>query len=72
MLCSRVLNPVRADSSELISRLFDECDKSVADIFGLCTPELAGHIVLMLIVAAVVKLFLTIFTFGMKVNHSFN
>eukprot|EP00698_Gefionella_okellyi_P021234 TRINITY_DN681_c0_g1_i3.p1 TRINITY_DN681_c0_g1~~TRINITY_DN681_c0_g1_i3.p1 ORF type:complete len:738 (+),score=141.68 TRINITY_DN681_c0_g1_i3:35-2248(+) len=60
---------LRTDTSVLISQLFDECIAvgSLEDTLGLCSSDLAAHTIVMLLVAAAVKMTLTIFTFGLRI-----
>ncbi|KAJ3273368.1 glycerol ethanol, ferric requiring protein, partial [Borealophlyctis nickersoniae] len=55
----------RVDASELLEHLFKECKES--DFHGLCDVESRGKVFASLVMALIVRLGLTIVTFGVKV-----
>ncbi|EKM50668.1 uncharacterized protein PHACADRAFT_264052 [Phanerochaete carnosa HHB-10118-sp] len=58
---------LRAQTSELVANLFQECDVTKGDYHGLCNPTALWHNVFLLILTAVVKVGLTAWTFGMMI-----
>ncbi|PBK72548.1 Cl-channel protein [Armillaria solidipes] len=57
----------RAQTSELVSNLFQECDPSKGDYHGLCNPTAMWENVFLLILTAIIKFGLTAWTFGMMI-----
>ncbi|KXN86575.1 H(+)/Cl(-) exchange transporter 3 [Leucoagaricus sp. SymC.cos] len=57
----------RAQSSELVANLFQECDPSKGDYHGLCNPTASGQNIFLLVLTAAMKFVLTAWTFGMMV-----
>ncbi|KAI9005874.1 chloride channel [Gaertneriomyces semiglobifer] len=55
----------RVDSSDLLEALFRECEE--ADFHGLCSTSQRGRVVASLFIALIMRLVLTIVTFGIKV-----
>ncbi|KAJ3203159.1 hypothetical protein HK099_001596, partial [Clydaea vesicula] len=60
-------NFLRVNSTELITNLFRECKEIEGDFFGLCKFSNSFIIIFMLLFTCVVKVLLTIFTFGLKI-----
>ncbi|KAG9103649.1 hypothetical protein FRC06_009153 [Ceratobasidium sp. 370] len=58
---------MRAQSSELVANLFQECDSTKPDYHGLCNPSSMWQNVFRLFLTCGLKLILTAWTFGMKV-----
>ncbi|KAF8909322.1 Cl-channel protein [Gymnopilus junonius] len=57
----------RAQTSELVANLFQECDPTKGDYHGLCNPTATAENVFLLCLTAILKLILTAWTFGMMV-----
>ncbi|KAF5362525.1 hypothetical protein D9756_002456 [Leucocoprinus leucothites] len=57
----------RAQSSELVANLFQECDPSKGDYHGLCNPTAAGQNIFLLLLTAAMKFLFTAWTFGMMI-----
>ncbi|CCM00247.1 uncharacterized protein FIBRA_02276 [Fibroporia radiculosa] len=58
---------LRAQTSELVVNLFQECDPSKGDFHGLCNPTAIWANVFLLVLTAVTKIALTAWTFGMMI-----
>ncbi|KAI9202265.1 chloride channel [Polychytrium aggregatum] len=58
---------LRVNTVEFLSNLFRECKEVDSDFHGLCIESFTGSTVILLLVAAAIKIALTIVTFGMKV-----
>lgn len=54
-------------STELVANLFRECEEVDYDFNGICDPTQFKDIILLLLLAAVIKSFFTVFTFGILV-----
>ncbi|KAG9114915.1 hypothetical protein FRC07_007585 [Ceratobasidium sp. 392] len=58
---------MRAQSSELVAYLFQECDPTKPDYHGLCNPSSLWQNIFHLLLTCGLKVVLTAWTFGMKV-----
>ena len=59
---------MRAQSSDLVSNLFSECNKLLDDQFGICkTGAASAGTIVLLIFAAVLGFFLAAITFGLQI-----
>jgi chloride channel 3/4/5 len=59
---------MRAQSSELVSYLFEECSRVTVDDFGLCkTGAATAATIVLLIVASILGFFLAAITFGLQI-----
>ncbi|KDR80589.1 hypothetical protein GALMADRAFT_240906 [Galerina marginata CBS 339.88] len=57
----------RVQTSELVANLFQECDPTKGDYHGLCNPTATVENVFLLCLTAILKIFLTAWTFGMMI-----
>ncbi|OUM69369.1 hypothetical protein PIROE2DRAFT_68547 [Piromyces sp. E2] len=58
---------LRVSMTQLISNLFRECSELESDFGGLCKKSQLKSTIFMLLVALVLKIIMTIFTFGIRV-----
>ncbi|KAJ3102433.1 hypothetical protein HDU97_000576 [Phlyctochytrium planicorne] len=58
---------LRVNTVDLVANLFRECEEVDGDFYGLCKKEDAKIVIFLLLVAAVIKFFLTVVTFGTMV-----
>ncbi|KAK6097494.1 hypothetical protein MT418_003109 [Batrachochytrium dendrobatidis] len=58
---------LRENSAELVSNLFRECSEVETDSYGLCNASQIGTIIPLLLLAALLKILLTVITFGMRI-----
>ncbi|KAJ3300244.1 hypothetical protein HK104_002806 [Borealophlyctis nickersoniae] len=57
----------RESTVELVANLFRECEEVEGDFHGLCSSPRMWSVIGLLLVAAIIKIFLTIFTFGTRI-----
>ncbi|KAJ3117622.1 glycerol ethanol, ferric requiring protein [Physocladia obscura] len=58
---------LRVSTVDLVANLFRECADIGGDFHGMCANSVQGQVIFLLLFAACIKFFLTVFTFGTKV-----